>query len=607
MGSNSGSKMRAKDKVAKKKRTPYLYQKGTRLYYRFVIPANTKNLPAGKEVRVCLRTCIAKEARKIITQLHSIMLAELERIEMDGNGHGDRPVEGWKEEMESLHKRLDSKVHEILNMPGKKILSQNEIIQRFNANLSKNLAKDMVEYPEHYELSETDPDGITKSIPEGEVWKRIGTEKIISAQQPENLEVLPASIILEMINDGIFSEDEITPENVDSLIKCYRIYEGKYYQALGARRNGDFSFENTLFPPILQPEVHETTVPKDKHVECSMLFSELVEKYCYIQVKDGNWKSHMRTEHESKLKDFIEIIGDKNITDITREDMRNFRDTLRNLPPNRNKSKEYRSKSINEILNMHPQKTLNIKTVNSHVESVSTLLTWAVREGYLQSNPGIGLSLKDDIPDINKKDMFTNEDIKILFYDGNYKLDRFSNPAFYWVPLIGLYTGMRLEEICQLECKDIYEAEDNVWVIDVRQDSSDLGSKKKVKTKNAVRIIPIHSELLRLGLLQYVREIEKNNIRLFPKLNVTEKTVKYGKQVGKNFSALIKKKGIEGKKSFHSLRHTFANFFKVHHLDSAIFTQIFGHEQKTLAGRIYGEKYSPKQCYDEIISKLNYF
>ena len=100
--------------------------------------------------------------------------------------------------------------------------------------------------------------------------------------------------------------------------------------------------------------------------------------------------------------------------------------------------------------------------------------------------------------------------------------------------------------------------------------------------------------------------IKSNHIRLFPLLNKTEKSPKYGKQVGKAFGLLLKEKNIVDGKSFHSLRHSFSNFFKVRNMHTDMFRQVFGHEIQHLAGRQYGDKFSIKQIYEELISKISF-
>lgn len=164
---------------------------------------------------------------------------------------------------------------------------------------------------------------------------------------------------------------------------------------------------------------------------------------------------------------------------------------------------------------------------------------------------------------------------------------------------------MRLEEICQLHTEDIYEV-DGIWLIDIRPDSTDGLDDKILKNKNASRRIPIHKDLLSLGLLVYHNRIAEFSVRLFPELNKTKNSPKYGKQVGKQFSALLKAHGIDGKKSFHSLRHTFSDYFKKMNLHNDIFRQVFGHEADKLAARQYGSRFTPKQCYEELISKIEW-
>lgn len=173
------------------------------------------------------------------------------------------------------------------------------------------------------------------------------------------------------------------------------------------------------------------------------------------------------------------------------------------------------------------------------------------------------------------------------------------------VPLIGLYTGMRLEEICQLHTEDIYE-EDGIWAINIRTESTDGIEDKNLKTKNAARIIPIHPDLIYFGLVTYRDKIAVDSNRLFPELNKTENTHQYGKQVGKQFKKLITSLEIEGNKTFHSLRHTFSDYFKRMNLHNDISRQIFGHEAKELAARQYGSPFPLKQCYDELISKIQW-
>ena len=138
----------------------------------------------------------------------------------------------------------------------------------------------------------------------------------------------------------------------------------------------------------------------------------MVRKYCDTQISDGAWKSDSLRDHQGRLENIIEIIGDKEIHQVSREDMRRFRGVLEKLPPSRKKSPKYRSKSIDEILLMRYENVLSVKTINIIIQSISSMFEWAIREGFMSSNPARCLSKQDKEADIDKKQAFTEEEIR---------------------------------------------------------------------------------------------------------------------------------------------------------------------------------------------------
>jgi integrase len=83
--------------------------------------------------------------------------------------------------------------------------------------------------------------------------------------------------------------------------------------------------------------------------------------------------------------------------------------------------------------------------------------------------------------------------------------------AWYFVPLIGWYTGMRREEICGLMLDDI-EVVGGHWQFNVRPTEI-----RRLKTITSARKLPIASELMRLGLPDYVSALRAaGETMLFP-------------------------------------------------------------------------------------------
>jgi integrase len=138
--------------------------------------------------------------------------------------------------------------------------------------------------------------------------------------------------------------------------------------------------------------------------------------------------------------------------------------------------------------------------------------------------------------------------------------------AKFWLPLIALYSGMRLSEIAQLRLADI-RTEQGVAFFAVLNTAE-----TSTKTPSSERFVPIHRELIRLGLLDRVAELtRRGERRLFPEI-VARATQgdDYGATFSRWFSryryGLAERMDAAGKRfqplgrkgcDFHALRHTF--------------------------------------------------
>jgi integrase len=415
-----------------------------------------------------------------------------------------------------------------------------------------------------------------------------------------------------LVNRGFFSKEEIEENKAvigKALMQACLMFndyvvadeDGKTVEAQKILADYLATANPPLVPAASQPP--PPAPPK-------LFYSEAVERYISAKLRENAWKPHNVPDIRTRLLNFVEIKGDMPIEDISRQDMRSFMEILQKLPPHRNKGKRYAGKSIAEILAMNPEQTLNVATINTAVEAVGSLLEWYVREGVLDRNPAKGLQVKDTRQAIDLREAFSRDDLERIFVHPKFTQGKFKFPAYFWIPLIGLFTGMRLEEIAQLFCKDTYQDKDSLlWVIDVNDIGQDeLGLGKSLKNKNAHRRIPVHQTLVELGLPEYRTQVAKaKHIRLFPELKRTAKTPKLGKQPGKQFSAVVNEVlGNSGKKSFHSLRHTFADFYKQKGLQTDFFRQLYGHDTPELAAKQYGSRFPIELQYAKVIEKLDY-
>ena len=112
-----------------------------------------------------------------------------------------------------------------------------------------------------------------------------------------------------------------------------------------------------------------------------------------------------------------------------------------------------------------------------------------------------------------------------------------------WVTLVGLFSGMRLEEICQLRTSDV-KNEAGVWFFDIL----------KAKTEAGIRRVPVHSKLIAAGIL----DLAEGQGQLWPELKPSGRDNKLSVDFSKRFGRMRRNAEIERKGlAFHSLRKNF--------------------------------------------------
>jgi len=261
------------------------------------------------------------------------------------------------------------------------------------------------------------------------------------------------------------------------------------------------------------------------------------------------------------------------------------------------------------------------KTANKYIDFMSAAFEHGrLRLRWLSENPAQGLRFKLKKADTEKYRSFTIEQLNKIFsaplYTGCANPDRgYDKPGNciprdsgrYWVPLIALFTGMRLNEICQLDTADIGKV-DGVDVIHVREESETAKpgeNNKRLKTEASRRVIPIHPELKKLGLLELAAGRRKANERkLFPDLRVGGDEY-YSDAFQKWFSRFLGKIGVKDRRiSFHSFRHTFRDATRWAKIDFEIVNALAGWTTNSMAER-YGQSGQVKMLAREI-AKIKY-
>jgi integrase len=314
---------------------------------------------------------------------------------------------------------------------------------------------------------------------------------------------------------------------------------------------------------------------------------------------------------------------DMPIKELSRTHCRNYVEVLRFLP--RNAAKRFPKLTAREAAERvrRGDDIDVISTANANVclANLSSFLNWAVNEEILDRNPARGLRLPDATAKRDERFPFSPEQLKKIFnaplyrgcLDGErgYAIPGEQRPrnARFWVPLIGLHTGMRLNEICQLDVTDI-RLIDGVRCFVVTEESLVGSNDKNLKTGMSERVVPLHQNLIDCGLIHYVeRQCRNGETKLFGEIDPGSKGVR---AVGfsKWFTQFLRRCGGDRDRTcYHSFRHNFRDELRAARIDHDIAMALGGWTNggagKGRASENYGSGHRVRALH-EAVSKLKF-
>jgi len=410
----------------------------------------------------------------------------------------------------------------------------------------------------------------------------------------------------DFISGGVFNTD-INGKSLNSFIEeCNRTFNLDML---------DEKVEEKLTPIIenysIEPE-QPYRVEVNEKVE-TILISKLIEDYLEEIQRQKGLREKTIVEYKSVLLMMVEVIGDLPINELSQKHGRLFSSTLEKIPPRRKTDGRYINKSIKEIIQMDVKITMDTRTINTLIQRCSSWLNWVIRKGYFEDK---NIFHGKSVPSIKGKNVITrqpfNEEHLKLIFGKNY-LNKTLNSVspcryvFYWVGILGLFHGTRLQETTQLHINDIYPL-NKIWVIDINDNTTD----KKLKTKNSNRIIPLHQTLIDLGFLEYLKIIEqKGKDRVFHELTLGRDG--YTKNPSRFFNDYLRELGIKSptkKYDFHSLRHTCNNSLIQNDVIEEHRNDYLGWVQFGMSKKVYGKPFEPsilkKRCSNKISFKVKW-
>lgn len=321
--------------------------------------------------------------------------------------------------------------------------------------------------------------------------------------------------------------------------------------------------------------------------------SELIDGY--VKANEDKWTHKTKIEIMGCHRLIVDVMGDVEVKAITKQMVLDFKAIMVKLPSNL--YKKYAVKTIQEVLQLPDIVPMSTTSVNKHILRLSALLGYAVKEGIIQANLAQGMMIPEKRRSDEERKAYSFEDLQNIVVNLPRTQDR---PDRFWIPLISMYTGMRLDEICQLYLEDVQQV-DKVWCISVNDEKD-----KKVKTITGKRIVPVHPVLLSCGFIEYVDSLRKAGVpRLWMDLR-WRPSDGYSNALGKWFQVFNRRHVTQdSKKVFHSMRHTLADTLKQAGVQEVVIAEIMGHANDSMTMGRYGKRYQPKVLL-EALMKLDY-
>ncbi|WP_119254369.1 site-specific integrase [Shinella zoogloeoides] len=565
-------------------RISYLLRRGASYYARIKVPTDLVEIVGRKELVKALGTKEENEAKRLMWPV----------------------VENWTRQFDDLRSRrtmtADDKAHATWQHY-EATLERDEAARRTaptQADVDE-ATRAMFSRAERGEISSADPLAILDATLEVQAKQRAHEVDAISrraklTEMQKHLANGTTALIAHEVDDYVDQNRLIVDRDSPDWKDAARLMMRGEVEGLKRsfeRDAGDYTGRPS--DPIVKPvtgSAREAAAPGETIME---LFEN------YARENPNQIKPDTLAQARRDVGLFVEYVGSTcPVHRIDKKAVREWKALLMQYPVKASETKAFDGMKLAQIVKHNEtvkKPTISTTTVNRYLSGFSAFCTWLTNHGYLTANPAADMFLKKSKEKTTKP--FTVEDMNALFKSPFFtgcqsdEAPRFwSKPGNvlirdhrYWVPLIMLYSGARPAEIAQLGVDDVREDRGH-WIMHITTEGE---GDKSVKTDGSMRVVPVHPELIKLGLLDYHADMnERGEKRLFPLAERNER----GQMIAdfsRDFPRYLTKIGLkEGRGlSLYSFRHGAADALRRAGFLDEQFGFLLGHTSGTMTQR-YG-------------------
>ncbi|MNJ40527.1 site-specific tyrosine recombinase XerD [compost metagenome] len=217
-------------------------------------------------------------------------------------------------------------------------------------------------------------------------------------------------------------------------------------------------------------------------------------------------------------------------------------------------------------------------TVNKLIVKLSAVFAWAVENGHLSKTYDKKLKLTKGVESTRKA--FSQTQVsKLMDYANGLPEASWKR----WLLSLGIITGGRLKEICQLTTADVLTMESGLVAIHINES----GEGKSIKNKQSERLVPLTDGAYGFDLaafLRYVDVARRNGSESLAQIGYRPS----GEWVNQQAIPAALGDAYERGLVFHSLRHSLASLMQAKGVPTTHAQAVMGHASGTITFDTYG-------------------
>jgi integrase len=347
-------------------------------------------------------------------------------------------------------------------------------------------------------------------------------------------------------------------------------------------------------PSTLTPR-QPTPMPQSSNNGYNM--SDLLKKFRESVADTRGEKGRRSIDYTSRM--MVEYFGaDFDVRNLRRQQVMEFRALLMRVPSNA--AKRYPGLPITAVVERRdPAHTvLSVESVNKNLANVAQFVNW-MHLCEVISNPPIlrGITLDNQVQENLRRLPFTLEQLELVFTSPMMRQAARERSIYFWCFAIGLYHGLRLNEIASLAPEHITQNE--IPTITIAAPKALITGERKGRSKVITRFFPMHPILVELGLHEFAAGRAGFEMLFSDAVKGTDGY--FSDEISDWTREMLDSVGINaGGPTFHSLRHNFRNVTSTGGIDDKMVMFLGGWKQSGIMNRHYLS--APGQA--EVLAKL---